>query len=114
MTYEEIPWTDVIMRCTKYTVFEDQHPVTEGHLLFVPKELTWECLADCFKAAYAWGHGWVDDEYCDSYNIGQNVGPEAGQTVDWPHVHLIPRRKGDVEDPAGGVCAVLPGKQKYQ
>ena len=42
------------------------------------------------------------------------IGPEAGQTVMWPHVHLIPRRKGDMEDPRGGVRHVIPEKGNYK
>ena len=46
-------------------------------------------------------------------DFGQNVGEAAGQTVMWPHVHLIPRRKGDMKDPRGGVRHVIPSKGKY-
>ena len=81
--------------------------------LFVPKTQTWEDLAKCYKAAYAWGYDWVDKEYCTGYNIGQNIGSDAGQTIMWPHVHLIPRRKGDMEDPKGGVRHVIPSKGNY-
>jgi len=113
MTYEEIPWTEVVQRTKTYTVFQDKYPVTEGHVLFVPKEETWECLADCYKAAYMWGHGWTEDGFCDAFNVGQNVGAAAGQTVLWPHVHLIPRRHGDIQDPTGGVRHVIPENGKY-
>jgi diadenosine tetraphosphate (Ap4A) HIT family hydrolase len=47
------------------------------------------------------------------YNIGLNIGTSAGQTVMYPHVHLIFRRDGDMEDPKGGVRGVIPSKQKY-
>ena len=112
-TFNDIPWKDVLIDTRDYTVFRDGFPVTEGHILFVPKEETWEKLEKCYKAAYAWGYDWVQKGYCDSYNIGQNVGREAGQTVMWPHVHLIPRRKGDMADPKGGVRGVIPHMQKY-
>jgi hypothetical protein len=49
----------------------------------------------------------------DGYNIGINVGRAGGQTVFHCHMHLIPRYKGDVEDPKGGVRGVIPAKQKY-
>lgn len=114
MKFEDVPWTDVLIDTRDYTVFKDGFPVTEGHVLFVPKEETWDKLALCYKAAYAWGYDWVKSGYCDSYNIGQNVGEEAGQTVMWPHVHLIPRRKGDMEDPRGGVRHVIPEKGNYR
>ncbi len=109
-----IPWTDVVLDTKTYTVFRDGFPVTEGHLLFVPKEETMENLMSCYKAAYAWGYGWVENGYCDAYNVGQNCGVAAGQTVMYPHVHLIPRRIGDMEDPRGGVRHVIPEKGNYK
>ena len=53
------------------------------------------------------------DESITGYNVGINDGKDAGQTVMHCHIHLIPRRKGDVEDPRGGVRGVIPSKQKY-
>jgi len=114
MTFNEIPWKDVLVDTREYTVFKDGFPVTEGHVLFVPKVEDWDHLAKCYKAAYAWGYGWVQKGYCDAYNIGQNIGEEAGQTVMYPHVHLIPRRKGDMEDPRGGVRHVIPERGNYR
>lgn len=49
----------------------------------------------------------------DGFNIGMNCGEAAGQTVIHFHCHVIPRYKGDVEDPRGGVRGVIAGKQKY-
>jgi diadenosine tetraphosphate (Ap4A) HIT family hydrolase len=49
----------------------------------------------------------------DGYNIGINVGGAAGQTVPHLHVHVIPRYRGDVEDPTGGVRHVIPSKGNY-
>ena len=54
------------------------------------------------------------DEKISAFNIGVNVGKDAGQSIMHCHVHLIPRRKGDVEDPRGGVRGVIPEKQKYK
>lgn len=110
LTFKEVPWNEVVQKTKTYYVFKDQFPVTEGHVLFVPKETTWEGLSACYKAAYMWGYGWVEDGYCDGFNIGQNVGEPAGQSVEYPHVHLIPRRKGDCKDPTGGVRHVIPEK----
>ena len=47
------------------------------------------------------------------FNVGINIGDVAGQSIMHCHIHLIPRRKGDVEDPRGGVRGVIPSKQKY-
>ncbi len=49
----------------------------------------------------------------DGYNIGINCGTAAGQTIMHLHIHLIPRYKGDMDDPRGGVRGVIPEKQKY-
>ena len=53
------------------------------------------------------------DNQITGFNIGVNVGKDAGQSIMHCHVHLIPRRNGDVEDPRGGVRGVIPSKQKY-
>ena len=54
------------------------------------------------------------DNTISGFNIGANVGKDAGQSIMHCHIHLIPRRKGDVEDPRGGVRGVIPSKQKYK
>jgi len=53
------------------------------------------------------------DKNITAFNIGVNVGKDAGQSIMHCHIHLIPRRNGDVEDPSGGVRGVIPSKQKY-
>ena len=53
------------------------------------------------------------DKEISAFNIGINIGKDAGQSIMHCHIHLIPRRKGDVEDPRGGVRGVIPEKQKY-
>ena len=53
------------------------------------------------------------DSTISGYNVGVNVGEDAGQSIMHCHIHLIPRRKGDVDDPKGGVRGVIPSKQKY-
>tara|TARA_B110000014_G_scaffold187090_1_gene135981 strand:- start:21 stop:416 length:396 start_codon:yes stop_codon:yes gene_type:complete len=54
------------------------------------------------------------DKSITGFNIGVNVGKDAGQSIMHCHIHLIPRRNGDVEDPRGGVRGVIPSKQKYE
>ncbi|PYN42276.1 MAG: hypothetical protein DME00_29450 [Candidatus Rokuibacteriota bacterium] len=49
----------------------------------------------------------------DGYNLGVNVGEGAGQTVGPAHLHLIPRYRGDVDDPRGGIRWILPAKAPY-
>lgn len=111
------PWTkkdELLSIESSHSVYYDKYPVTEGHMLFVPEDLNDMRLTfRCFERAYMYGKHKVDTGIWDGFNIGMNWGEAAGQTVEWPHVHLIPRRKGDMEDPRGGVRGVIPEKQKY-
>ena len=95
-------------------VFQDRFPVTTGHLLFVPQYNTDAVIKDCFESAMLYGRRMVADGKCDAFNIGINMGREAGQTVMYPHVHLIPRRAGDCKDPVGGVRGVIVGQANYK
>jgi diadenosine tetraphosphate (Ap4A) HIT family hydrolase len=110
------PWDLVVERLTDYhvTVFEDRYPVTQGHLLFVPQYNTDGVITDCFDSAMREGRRMVQDGECDAFNIGINMGAAAGQTVMYPHVHLIPRRHGDCADPIGGVRGVIFGQANYK
>ena len=56
----------------------------------------------------------VLDGKITGFNVGVNIGKDAGQSIMHCHIHLIPRRKGDVEDPRGGVRGVIPERQKYR
>ena len=53
------------------------------------------------------------DKTITGFNIGVNVGEDAGQSIFHVHIHLIPRRKDDMKEPKGGVRGVIPEKQKY-
>jgi diadenosine tetraphosphate (Ap4A) HIT family hydrolase len=53
------------------------------------------------------------DDTVTGFNIGMNNGKDAGQTIFHCHIHLIPRRKGDVDNPRGGVRGIIPSKQSY-
>ena len=96
------------------TVFRDRFPVTEGHLLFVPNYNTIEVINEAFYSAQLAGEDMIKLGECQAYNIGINQGSAAGQTVMYPHVHLIPRRVGDCADPVGGVRGVIPEQQNYK
>ena len=65
-------------------------------------------------AGVAHGESMVKRGECLGYNIGFNSGGVAGQTVMYPHIHLIPRRSGDCADPVGGVRGVIPGQANYK
>lgn len=98
----------------------DSFPVSPGHTLVIPRrhvanffELTPEEVAACMELIKQ-EKVLLDEEFKpDGYNIGVNVGPAAGQSIFHVHIHLIPRYKGDVENPQGGVRHVLPKKAHY-
>lgn len=98
----------------------DGFPVSVGHTLIIPKrhvsdyfDLTYEEIMD-MQSMMRELKVKLDAELSpDGYNVGINVNEAAGQTVFHVHMHLIPRYKGDVENPRGGVRGVIPNKQKY-
>lgn len=107
------PWDNLVEEDFHVAVYLDRYPVTEGHLLYVPKYNTVAILIEAMESAVLYGTTKVQEGEWDGFNVGLNVGTAAGQTVDWPHVHLIPRRHGDMEDPRGGVRHVIPEKGNY-
>jgi diadenosine tetraphosphate (Ap4A) HIT family hydrolase len=108
------PWDDLEWEDFHVAVFRDRYPVTPGHLLFVPKFNNSHMIREAFFSAQIKGDLMVEQGICDGYNIGLNMGTAAGQTVMYPHVHLIPRRSGDCDDPVGGVRGVIPGQANYK
>ena len=110
----QAPWENPIREDFHVVVFKDKYPVTDGHLLFVPQYPTVSLVEDCFKDAYVEGMRKVESGEWEGFNVGLNWGECAGQTVPWPHVHLIPRKTGDTPDPVGGVRNVVEGKGNYK
>lgn len=98
----------------------DAFPVTDGHTLIVPRRHVESCFdAAPDEQAAIWAllrdmKRRLDRERSpDGYNVGFNQGEAAGQTVAHLHVHLIPRRRGDVADPRGGLRWVVPERARY-
>lgn len=88
----------------------DKFPVNKGHMLIIPKrhfESFFDATEEEVVALYALikeGKNHLDKQYVpDGYNVGINVGEYGGQTIMHLHIHLIPRYKGDVENPKGGI-----------
>ena len=98
----------------------DDFPVNPGHLEIIPKrhikdwwETTQEEKLAIFKLLED-AKKLIDEKYHpDAYNIGMNLGEDAGQSIMHLHVHLIPRYKNDVENPRGGVRGIIPNNQNY-
>ena len=109
----------IVESATAYALY-DKFPVNDGHALIIPKR---HC-ADYFELSFR------EQSACtfmlnkvkqivqkrfnpDGFNVGININEVAGQSISHVHIHLIPRYKGDVEDPFGGVRGVVPGKRRY-
>ncbi|MBN1208210.1 MAG: DEAD/DEAH box helicase family protein [Myxococcaceae bacterium] len=115
-----IPESEWVASNTLAFAILDRYPVSPGHTLVIPRRpvATWfEATTEEQRALFE-----LVDEIKrrldaklapDGYNIGFNVGEAAGQTVFHLHVHVIPRFRGDVADPRGGVRHVIPGKGNY-
>jgi diadenosine tetraphosphate (Ap4A) HIT family hydrolase len=108
------PWDLKVWEDFHVVVYQDRFPVTRGHLLFVPRENTPGLIQEAFASAFFEGQRMVDAGECDAFNVGINCGESAGQTVMYPHVHLIPRRVGDCANPIGGVRGVIHGQANYK
>jgi diadenosine tetraphosphate (Ap4A) HIT family hydrolase len=97
----------------------DKFPVAPGHTLIIPRrhvsaffdlslselQAMWALVSETRRLLDFKFHP-------DGFNLGVNVGQEAGQTIGHAHLHLIPRHRGDVANPTGGVRCVIPAKQK--
>ena len=100
----------------------DSYPVTDMHCLIIPKrhiedyfELTNEEIIACNSLIKKIKHDIeLKDNSVKGFNIGTNAGKVSGQTILHCHIHLIPRREGDVENPQGGVRSVIPLRQHYK
>ena len=99
----------------------DSYPVTDQHCLIIPKrhvkdyfDLTVEEIVACDQLIKKMKKEIEKkDASVKGFNIGTNSGKNAGQSIMHCHIHLIPRREGDVENPQGGVRSVIPLKQHY-
>lgn len=117
----EIPKDRIIYTSNLAYCIYDKYPVTEGHILIIPKRH----LSDYFELRQA-EHNAIQqlvqrcqdelakkDRTIQGFNFGVNSGSSAGQTIMHVHLHLIPRRDGDIENPIGGIRNVIPGKGDY-
>jgi diadenosine tetraphosphate (Ap4A) HIT family hydrolase len=118
---DRIKDADSLYAATEFAVaFPDGFPVSQGHTLVVPKRhvATAEQLeraewTGLFDLAREVARELTTLPGVEGVNIGVNSGEVAGQTVAHAHAHVIPRRRGDVEDPRGGVRWVIPEKADY-
>lgn len=121
-TFFDIPDFDskVISESEHFVMIYDGYPVNPGHILIISKkpvkdyfELSNEAQFDLNNALKKSKEIIEQNHSPDGYNIGMNCGEYAGQTVFHFHCHLIPRYKGDMDDPRGGVRHCVAGKGYY-
>jgi diadenosine tetraphosphate (Ap4A) HIT family hydrolase len=116
----ELESSRILSSCGCAIAIRDGFPVTEGHTLVIPcrhvesiftlssseRAEIWEFLAEVRRSL-------SDELGVQAFNIGINDGFAAGQTIAHAHIHVIPRREGDVEDPRGGIRHVIAEKARY-
>ena len=111
----------IVHEYKNFYVVRDAYPVTPLHSLVITKRHVvsyFQCskeehdeipmILDTQKTELK-----ILDNSITGFNIGMNIGEDAGQTVFHFHIHIIPRRKGDSDNPRGGVRGVIPNKQGY-
>ena len=110
----------LVLESESAIALRDGFPVTDGHTLVIPRHhiqsifqmnaadqaALWALVADVREQL-------IKDVSADAINIGVNDGWAAGQTIEHAHIHLIPRRQGDVADPRGGIRNIIPSKARY-
>ena len=109
----------IVESATAYSIF-DRFPVNRGHALIIPKkhtesyfDLTFKEQSACIFMLNTVKQIIVQKYHPDGFNVGINIGGAAGQSVPHVHIHLIPRYKGDIKEPRGGVRGVIPEKRNY-
>lgn len=116
-----VPDERIVNEYKYFYIIRDLYPVTNLHSLVIPKRHVvsyFECnqneydeipiILNTQKTELK-----LTDDSITGFNIGMNIGEDAGQTVFHFHIHIIPRRKGDVKNPKGGIRGVIPNKQNY-
>ena len=111
----------IVHEYKNFYVVRDAYPVTPLHSLVITKRHVvsyFQCskeehdeipmILDTQKTELK-----ILDDSITGFNIGMNIGEDAGQTIFHCHIHIIPRRQGDTSNPRGGVRGVIPEKQKY-
>ena len=112
--------SDVVLQNSLCYARYDGFPVSPGHLLVIPFRHEpsffglWPEEREAAMELVLKGKELLKERRGpDGFNVGINIGQAAGQTIWHAHIHLIPRYKGDIENPRGGVRGVIPGKQNY-
>lgn len=116
----DIPQSSILFKNEFFFIIKDSFPVSPGHLLIISNVLKEDYFTlseeeknNLSKVLEIAKEIIMKDHNPSGYNIGMNCGQTAGQTIFHFHCHLIPRYKGDMESPRGGVRGVIPNKMSY-
>ena len=112
--------SEAVLRNDLAFAIYDRAPVAPGHMLIIPRRH----VADWFDTTPQEQSAMLAllelsrtllrrERRPDGFNFGVNCGEAAGQSIFHVHMHLIPRYRGDMGDPLGGVRGVIPARQKY-
>ena len=116
-----LPPQRIVHEYKYFYVIRDAFPVTQLHSLIITKRHVVSYF-QCSKAELEEIPIILDTQktelkYLDNeitgYNIGMNIGKDAGQSIFHCHIHIIPRREDDTPNPRGGIRGVIPEKQNY-
>lgn len=114
------PERELLLESAKAYAMLDKFPVSPGHSLIIPKkhcadyfQLTFKEQSACWFMMNKLKEVLQKRYNPDGFNIGINIHADAGQTIPHVHIHLIPRYKGDMDEPRGGVRGVIPEKRGY-
>ena len=116
----DIPQSSILFKNEFFFIIKDSFPVSPGHLLIISNVLKEDYFTlseeekNNLSKVLEIAKEIIMKDYAPSgYNIGMNCGETSGQTIFHFHCHLIPRYKGDMESPRGGVRGVIPDKMSY-
>ena len=114
--------SSVLLESDNFYLTRDKFPITPEHLLIIPKrhisspsdlsEAEWHDLRVVLEEACS--HLTTTDNQITGFNVGINIGSDAGQTIPHLHVHVIPRRPNDIPESKCGVRMVNPAKADYR
>ena len=116
-----LPNDRIIHEYKSFYIVRDLYPVTKLHSLIITKRHIpsyFQCNSEEIKEIPIILNTqreelMLEDETITGFNIGMNIGEDAGQTIFHFHMHIIPRRKGDLKNPKGGVRGVIPDNRIY-
>lgn len=115
-----IPESRILSKSEEFFIIKDIFPVSPGHMLIISQREVNDYFSlseherSSLSKSILMAKTLIEQEYTpDGYNIGMNCGAMAGQTVFHFHCHVIPRYKGDMENPRGGVRHCVAGKGSY-